>query len=221
MESGAGDKTERWRESYSRVRKDPLSDPQATNRSRLMLLGVCSLPRSSALLDVGTGDGNLFKTLEDLGFTRLWALEYQPELLNSHPKRDRVVVASATHIPYATGSMEAVIVMDVLHHLTREQLPSCLNEIRRVLRPEGFLYVCEPADTLARRVLTLFLMSPLSRLTRFSRDKRAMVEQERNTLEPWLDGEKTVSLRIQHHGFRLEFFRRCWLHHYGRFRVIC
>ncbi len=220
MKSGAGDRTERWRESYSRVRKDPFNAPQATNRSRLRLLGVCSLPRASALLDVGTGDGNLFKTLLDLGFARLWGLEYQLELLDCHPRRERVAVASATHIPYATGSMDAVIVMDVLHHLTREQLPSCLSEIHRVLRPGGLLYVCEPASTLTRKALTLLLMSPLSSLTRFSRDKRTMVEQERDTLGPWLEDEKTACPQIELHGFRLEFFRRCWLHHYARFCAI-
>lgn len=220
MKSGAGDKTERWRESYSRVRKDPFSDPQATNRSRLELLGVCGLPRSSAFLDVGTGDGNLFKTLQGLGFNRLWALEYQRELLSAHPQRERVVVASATNIPYATGSMEAVIVMDVLHHLARNEIPACFGEIRRVLKPDGMLYVCEPANTLTRKALTLLLMSPLSNLTRFSRDKRAMVEQERDTLEPWLEGEKTVCTQFERHSFRLEFFRRCWLHHYARLRAI-
>ncbi len=38
-----------------------------------------------------------------------------------------------------------------------------------------------------------------------------------DTLEPWLEGKKTVCQQIEGHGFRLEFFRRCWLRHYGRF----
>ncbi len=216
----SGDKTERWRESYSRVRKDPLSDPQATNLERLKLLGVDSLPRSSRILDVGTGDGNLFTTLQHMGFDQLWGLEYQAELLATHPRRNRVAVASATDIPYATGSMAVAVVMDVLHHLTQAQLRLSLSEIRRVLEPGGLLYVCEPASTATRKLLTLLLMSPLSNLTRFSRDKRIMVEQERDTLEPWLEGEKSVPDRITSTGFRLEFFKRHWLHNYGRFRAI-
>ncbi len=215
----AGDKSELWRESYSRVRKDPLSDPQATNRSRLALLGIGSLPRSSRLLDVGSGDGNLFTTLLDLGFTQLWGLEYQPELLAQHPRRSRVVVASATHIPYRTGSMSAAIVMDVMHHLTRDQLPVALEEIRRILEPGGAFFICEPASTFTRKMLTLLLMSPLSRLSRFARDKRTMVEHERETLDPWLDAERSVAGRIEAVGFRCEFFERHWLHHYGRFRI--
>ncbi len=215
-----GDKTERWRESYTRVRKDLLSDSETTNRHRLEILGVTTLPRDTRILDVGTGDGNLFRTLESQGFKRVWGLEYQRELIALHPFKNRVVAASAAHISFATASMSSVIAMDVLHHLSPSQLVPCLAEIRRVLEPGGLFFVCEPASTLFRKVMTVLLMSPLGSLTRFSRDKRAMVEQERETLEPWLEGERGVPGRIVAGRFRLEFFKRHWLHHYGRFRAL-
>jgi len=216
----AGDKTEIWRESYSRVRKDLFSDPQSTNRSRLSLLGVDALPRTARLLDLGSGDGNLFTTLSGLGFDRVWGLEYQGELLARHPRRDRVVVASATHIPYRTHSVSAVIVMDVFHHLAPHELHPTIVEIHRILEPGGMLYICEPANTLTRKMLTLLLMSPLSRLSRFATDKRTMVEQERETLDPWLYSESRVSDRLATAGFRLEFSKRYWLHAYGRFKSV-
>jgi SAM-dependent methyltransferase len=215
-----GDSTERWRESYQRVRKDLLSDSQTTNRHRLAILGVSALPRHTRLLDIGTGDGNLFTTLEAEGFSKVWGLEYQPELIAGHPSKRRVVVASATHVPFSTGSMSAVIVMDVLHHLIPAQLPLSLAEMRRVLRPGGLLFVCEPASTLFRKLMTVLLMSPLSSLSRFARDKKIMVEEERATLDPWLKDEHSVPERIVAGRFRLEFFKRHWLHHYGRFRAI-
>ncbi len=221
MESARpGDKNPRWRESYTRVKKDFFSDPQETNRSRLRLLGVHTLPRETRILDVGAGDGNLFRTLRDFGFEQVWGLEYQPELVSLHPEPRRVVVGSATEVPFETGSMSAAIVMDVLHHLTQAQLPACFTEIRRVLKPGGVLFVCEPCNTRFRKILTLLLMSPLSGLTPFSRDKRAMVEQERDTLDPWLRSERDLQGRLAAGGFRSELFRRCWLHHYGRFRAM-
>jgi ubiquinone/menaquinone biosynthesis C-methylase UbiE len=179
-----------------------------------------SLPRNTRILDVGAGDGNLYTTLRDVGFTEIWGLEYQPELAAMHPDRKRIVIASAAGIPFATGSMPAVIVMDVLHHLTQEQLVDAFREIRRVLRPGGVLYICEPANTLFRRMLTVLLMSPLSSVSRFSRDKRAMVEQERDTLEPWLETETALPTRISEGGFRPQSFKRYWLHLYGRFRAV-
>jgi hypothetical protein len=110
--------------------------------------------------------------------------------------------------------------MDVLHHLGPSEILDCLVEIRRVLKPGGLFFVCEPAGTIFRKALTVLLMSPLSRLSSFARDKRAMVEQERETLEPWLKAERAVPDQIAAQGFEPEFFKRCWLHHYGRFRVV-
>lgn len=216
----SGDTTERWRESYGRVRKDPFKDVQTTNVARLNLLGVGALHRELRILDVGCGDGNLYHSLTGMGFSSVWGFEYQPELIRKHPRPERVAAGSATHIPFSSASFDAAIVMDVLHHLTPEQLPLCLDEMRRVLKPGGAAFVCEPASTVFRKILTLLLMSPLSGLTTFSRDKRTMVEQEQATLIPWLEEERRVAERIQTGGFRLEFFKRAWLHHYGRFRRI-
>lgn len=138
---GTGDRTEQWRESYARVSKDFLHDPQDTNRARLALLGVMALPRDVPILDVGAGDGNLHATLGGAGFSRVWGFECQQELARLHPQKSSIVIASATDIPYASGSMAAAVVMDVLHHLTQAQLPRCLAEMRRVLRPGGVVAV--------------------------------------------------------------------------------
>ncbi len=219
-QTGVGDKSERWRGSYVQVRKDLWSDNQATNRRRLARLGVCTLPRDVRLLDVGAGDGNLFQTLREEGFMQVWGFEVQPELIALHPSPDRLAVASAVAIPYQTASMHAVIVMDVLHHLMPAELPACLAEIRRVLSPAGCLYLCEPSSTLLRKFLTVLLTSPIGTVWQFSRHKRAMVEQEKRTLEPWLAMEHSLVGRIEANGFKLDFFERCWLHHYGRFRAV-
>jgi len=126
----AGDKTERWRASYSRVRKDALSDPQSTNRARLSLLGFDSLPRSKRVLDVGTGDGNLFTTMLDMGFTQIWGLEYQPELLASHPGRNRVAVASLCAQRDSPGSRARGPAVPVRagEHLDKEGAYPCADE---------------------------------------------------------------------------------------------
>lgn len=215
-----GDTTERWRRSYSRVSKDLLRDNESTNRERLRRLGLDDLPTTMAVLDIGAGDGNLCGTLEGMGFRRYWGFEYQAELAATHPKRDRIAVASAAAIPFRTATMNAVVVMDVLHHLTPAQLHAGLGEMRRVLRAGGLFYVCEPSNTRFRRFLTVLLMSPLAYLTRFSRDKRAMVEEEKATLVPWLENEPGFADRVREAGFRLEMFQRKWLHHYARFRAI-
>jgi demethylmenaquinone methyltransferase/2-methoxy-6-polyprenyl-1,4-benzoquinol methylase len=51
------------------------------------------------------------------------------------------VQASATHLPHPTGSVDAVIVVDALHHFPDPQ--RCLEEMARVLAPGGVLVVTE------------------------------------------------------------------------------
>lgn len=214
-----GDSSEQWRDSYTRVRKDPFSTVEATNVERLRRLGTAALPASSTILDVGAGDGNLSRSLHALGFTDVIGVEYQPELLGAHPHRERTAVGSAVELPIAGWSVDAVVVMDVLHHLHQSDVPDALRELLRVLRPGGLLFICEPAATLTRRVLNAALQSPLHRISRFSRDKRALVDAEGQTFVDWLETERGFPAVVGEAGYVEEMFERRWLHHFGRWRA--
>jgi SAM-dependent methyltransferase len=213
-----GDRNAAWRESYLRVRKDAVGEVDRTNQRRLRSLGSADLDPRSTWLDLGAGDGNVSDTLLRMGIDVVVALEYQKELLDRCPPELARVVATADGLPIAAGSIDVVVVMDVLHHLTPGQLRPTLDEIHRVLRPGGHLLVCEPAATLVRSVLGHALMSPLSRLTEFSRDKRRMVELEADTLFPWLAAERRFVDTAGAAGFDLEVERRRPLHTLRRFR---
>jgi SAM-dependent methyltransferase len=55
------------------------------------------------------------------------------------------VICDAQQLPFATGSFNNVVMVDVLHHI--EYPIRALREISRVLRPEGRFIMCEPAIT--------------------------------------------------------------------------
>lgn len=216
-----GDRQEAWRQSYLGGRKDPFVAQAASNRRRLDAMGVPAALRGR-WLDLGAGDGNLSSVLAARGAELVAAVEYQPELLAAvrsaptdpvHP-----VLGDAVALPVCSGSIESVVVMDVLHHLAPEQLEPCLGELARVLRPGGALYVCEPSPTMVRSVLQRLLDSPLGTLTSFSRRKRTMVELEADTLFPWLAREPGAPAMIADAGFRLEHTTRRPLHTLRRFR---
>jgi 2-polyprenyl-3-methyl-5-hydroxy-6-metoxy-1,4-benzoquinol methylase len=217
--SDRGDRSAAWRSSYLRVQKDPLRGPRSTNRRRLQALGVQQCAIDGRWIDVGAGDGNLVRTLDELGISDVVAIEYQTELLSLAPPGGRVA-GSAVALPVRGGSADVVIFMDVLHHLDPGDLAPALGEASRVLRAGGALFVCEPAATLARRVLTVALMSPLAGLTQFSRDKRTMVLEEEPTLVPWLAAERGFVAAAALAGFRLERRRARPLHSLMRFTAV-
>ena len=215
-----GDRSRRWRSSYRQVRKELLADDETTNRRRAAVLGLDRLPRGSALIDLGSGDGNLVATLVGLGFRRVVAVEYQAELAGLHEGEGLVAVGSITAVPARSGAFDAAIVMDVLHHLPADDWATALGEAARLVRPGGTLHVCEPADSMTRRVLSAVLFSPLGALTAFSRNKRAMVEAERSTLDPWLAQEHGADALITGQGFERLHLERRGLHLYGCYRRV-
>jgi SAM-dependent methyltransferase len=213
-----GDREAAWRDSYTAVRKDLLAPTSWTNRRRLSLLGMASLDRSTSVLEVGSGDGNLAPTFAELGFTDVIGVEVQHELVAAQPSPARTVVGSADALPVRSSSVGAALVMDVLHHLDADGIDAALAECRRVLRPGGALFICEPGDTWVRRMLEPVVLSPIAGLTAFSRHKRTMLEHEQATLVPWLRGEREVESRLRAAGFTVEHTARRALHTYLRLR---
>jgi SAM-dependent methyltransferase len=70
------------------------------------------------------------------------------------------VVADAHRLPFADGSLTAIVMLDVLHHLERPI--EFFKEAARVLRPQGRLAMIEPAMTpLARRFYERFHEEPV------------------------------------------------------------
>jgi SAM-dependent methyltransferase len=55
------------------------------------------------------------------------------------------VVCDAQRLPFADASFANVMMVDVLHHI--ESSLTFLKEVQRVLRPNGRLIFCEPANT--------------------------------------------------------------------------
>lgn len=182
------------------------------------MLGMASLERDTAILEVGSGDGNLAATFGELGFTDVTGVEVQHELVATQVAAERTVVGSADALPVRSSSIGAVVVMDVLHHLDAAGIDAALHECRRVLRPGGVLFVCEPGDTWVRRALEPVVLGPLAGLTAFSRHKRTMLEHEQATLVPWLQGERTVEDRYRSAGFAVDHSARRMLHTYVRLR---
>jgi SAM-dependent methyltransferase len=93
------------------------------------------------LIDVGGGTGNYSAALRDEGLQPVVA-DYSPSMLAVAATKGLTVVrADAAVLPFASGSVDAVVLCSMLHHVP--DWPEALAEARRIVRPRGrvVLYV--------------------------------------------------------------------------------
>lgn len=100
------------------------------------------------VLDIGCGDAGVIIALAEAG-ARVSGLELdEPSLERGHVRarehgvEARLAKGVAEAIPFPAGSMDLVILDNVLEHVTDRE--RTLAEIRRVLRPAGLLYMVTP-----------------------------------------------------------------------------
>ncbi len=119
--------------------------PPPTDTSMLERLVA---PAGKDVVDIGCGGGALVRDLAAAG-ARPIGVEISEEQLATARERDngsgaRYLVGRAEALPLDDGTVDVVVFMRSLHHVAPEHLQDGLREARRVLRPDGAVYVAEP-----------------------------------------------------------------------------
>lgn len=124
------------RGDYHRV-PDPDWDYYPTYIAKLEAVRrwLASAQPTERVLDAGCGEGILVEE-----FAGRLAIEG----IDANYSSERVRSGSVTALPYADGTFDRAMCLDVLEHLTFEEQPRALAELFRVLRSGGQLLVSVP-----------------------------------------------------------------------------
>lgn len=97
---------------------------------------------NAAVLDLGAGTGTLGRFAHGCrSDLELVAADPAEGMLRYVPRHVKAVVARAEALPFESGSFDAVLVGEALHHFDAPH--DALHEIARVLRPGGLLFIYE------------------------------------------------------------------------------
>jgi ubiquinone/menaquinone biosynthesis C-methylase UbiE/uncharacterized protein YbaR (Trm112 family) len=121
------------------------------HRIREAIAEMRSRTTGDVFLDIGCGTGNILQNASG-SFRSAMGMDVSPEMLSVARRRGlRVLGGSADSLPFRSGSIEAVSVFSVLHHLYDPK--AVLAQIARVLKPGGVLYTDWDPNGDARRRL--------------------------------------------------------------------
>ncbi len=125
-------------------------DPQYSRVTKTALLSLCNATRNPRILDIGTGDGDLWEfanpesvwhaiDLSEVGIR--CALHRFPRL--------KAAVAVSEWLPYSDAYFDAITAVDTIEHAF--DLPKTLACIRRVLAPGGTFAFSVPIPNSLRK----------------------------------------------------------------------
>jgi ubiquinone/menaquinone biosynthesis C-methylase UbiE len=106
--------------------------------------------KDEVVLDVGCGAGHGSNLLSKK-YKKVYGVDISSDAIayakeNWEMDNTEFVVGSALAIPFADNTFDAIAAFEVFEHLTDwEQF---LRELRRVLKPEGYVYISTPNKTL-------------------------------------------------------------------------
>lgn len=98
------------------------------------------------VLDVGCGTGRLVKFFNENGFEAHGCDIYQPALAKAKKmnKRDTIIKASATTLPFNDQTLDLITAISVVEHLKLSEVTQFLQEAYRTLVPHGYIFLITP-----------------------------------------------------------------------------
>lgn len=166
------------------------------------------------VLDVGTGRGEMLAVAVERGASRAIGVEYSPaavelarQTLAVHDVRDRadVHLADARTLPVGDGEVDLATMVDVVEHLSPDELDRVLAEVVRVLRPGGRLFIhTMPNRTIYEVTYRLQRLSRPGRWRRWPSDPRNDYERMMHVNEQTVSSLRRVLRRAGFDPIRVE-----------------
>ncbi|MFO0944193.1 MAG: class I SAM-dependent methyltransferase [Pirellulales bacterium] len=183
----------KWEAAYQRF-----ETPQqeiAKFKRRLVQLGYMDWAKDTSIVELFCGRGNGIHALTQLGFQNVEGVDLSLELLQRYQGSAKLYAGDCRQLQFDTSSRDCLIVQGGLHHLPSlpNDLEMCLDEIRRVLKSDGYFCMVEPWQTPFLKLAHAISDNPVARRCWDKLDALAeMTERELSTYTQWLGMPETI-----------------------------
>ena len=106
------------------------------------------MKKDDCIVEYGCGYGRILNLLWDKGFKNLIGFDLSPKMLErgkkEHPELDLRLMAESGKIDYPDNASDIAILSTVLCSIYKfEDQEKVFNEMRRILKIGGYLYICD------------------------------------------------------------------------------
>lgn len=128
--------------SFDRLAGQFKADVDADDFRLAGVLEALGPARGRMLLDLGCGRGRFASRFVEAGFDVV-GLDRSRGMLDRATGGGNLVCGSALALPFASGSFDAAVVVEVMEHVEPGSIDAVLGEAGRVLRPGGRLVIVD------------------------------------------------------------------------------
>ena len=110
------------------------------------------LPKDAKMLEIGCGFGDRMEILQNMGYKNILGIDIDEYMIEqAKEKKLNVALGSIENTGLESAQFDVVLVENVFHHI--ELYEQALDELHRVLKPDGVLCFIEPRFSIFRYIL--------------------------------------------------------------------
>jgi 2-polyprenyl-3-methyl-5-hydroxy-6-metoxy-1,4-benzoquinol methylase len=186
--------TKRWEDNSVVLYQSKLSKLHRNMVLKRSMFHKLVTDKNTKILDVGCGSGPFLIYFASKGFHNLYGIEPDAELTKNIPGDIGADVRNhrAENIGFDDNTFDVVFVYGVLHHLegSKAYQEAC-DEILRVLKPGGYLFVMEPVRYWILRTMDI-ISKYLGFFSKTSKSFSECVEEEYPIFHMFVKNQGTI-----------------------------
>ncbi len=191
---------EEWEAQFSKLESIYSSYKKNIYRLRKVLF-FCKINKNDLVLDLFSGRCDTSYGLKCRGY-RIISGDISIKLLEMNNYVKDKIQLNSLQLPFHNNQFRGIIIQGGLHHLENfEHITRCLHEVKRVLQPNSYLFISEPANTLFLKIW-LFLIRK-TRLWKIS-------SYSKNWHDIYIVEEKTHSLYLNNISKLVNYLKSNW-----------
>jgi ubiquinone/menaquinone biosynthesis C-methylase UbiE len=177
-----------WEKSWSTLYDRRVSLRKNINRLRVGKFFEL-VSKEAFVLELFCGMGETGAGLARSGYENLICSDISLNMLRENDGKINKSLCNAISLPFKDDIFDSVIIQGGLHHLRdlKERIV-CLNEIKRVLKSSGLVFISEPANTVFVKVWLFFINhTSLWKLFAYSKKWHDLYMEEKNSHTDYLN----------------------------------